>query len=96
MGIWRYPSGINLSGYSTLTIELGVVQECSASFRLFDSNNYWSEPAAYDFGSKTTLVIDLQNMKNKNGQKVDPSHIYIAGIWTSGGKPVVIKSLTLE
>ena len=95
-GGWKYPSGINLSGYSTLTIELGAVQECSASFRLFDSNNYWSDPAMYDFGTKTTLTIDLQNMKNKNGQKVDAAHIYIAGIWTSGGKPVVIKSLTLE
>lgn len=94
-GGWKYANGLNLSGYKTLTVELGNDNTSSVSFRLFDKDNYWSSPAAYDFGSSRKVVVDLQNMKDANGAKIAPSHLYIIGFWSTGGKPIVIDKLTL-
>ena len=94
---WRYPSGADFSSCHYLVIELESNESGSGlSFRLFDKNNYWSDPAMFDFGSNLTLKIDLTAMKDKNGAKIDPSHIYIAGFWTVGGKKVVIKDVRFE
>lgn len=95
-GGWQYADGLDLSGYSTLTVELGSDNDSGVSFRLFDQNNYWTDPATYDFGNSRRVVIDLHNMKNGAGQRVDPSHLYIIGFWSNGGKPFVIERLTLE
>ena len=94
-GGWQYDNGLDLSGYKTVTVELGNDNESGVSFRLFDKNNYWSEPAAYDFGSSRKIVVELNNMKDKNGGKIDPSHLYIAGFWSTGGKPIVIANVSL-
>ena len=72
-----------------------IDNESGVSFRLFDKNNYWSEPATYDFGSSRKIVVELNNMKDKNGGKIDPSHLYIAGFWSTGGKPIVIANVSL-
>ncbi|MBR6539303.1 MAG: cellulase family glycosylhydrolase [Bacteroides sp.] len=95
-GGWEYAEGLDLSSFKTLTVELGSDNDSQISFRLFDKNNYWSEPAMYDFGSSRKVVIDLNAMKDKNGQKISSSHLYIIGFWSLGNKPFVIKSLTLE
>jgi hypothetical protein len=72
-----------------------INNDSQVSFRLFDKNNYWSDPAMYDFGNSRTVVVDLHSMKDKNGNKISPEHIYIAGFWSLGGKPFVIESITL-
>lgn len=97
-GGWHYNNGINLSGYKYLVVELAADQQCSASFRLFDQNNYWSSPAAYDFGNSRRIVITLNEMyRSDNSQvKVSPANIYYAGFWSTGGKPIVIEKITLE
>lgn len=94
---WHYNNGVNLSGYRYLIIELDNDNECQASFRLFDENNYWSDPAIYDFGNTRRVVVTLDNMyKSKNNQiKVSPLHIYYAGFWSVGGEPIVIKRVYL-
>lgn len=66
------------------------------SFRLFDKDNYWSKPAVYDFRTSREIAVDLHDMKDEDGNRIDPSHIYIAGFWSYGGKPIVIDSLVLE
>lgn len=33
-GGWKYPGGLDLSGYRRLTVELGNDNECGVSFRL--------------------------------------------------------------
>jgi hypothetical protein len=95
-GGWQYAEGLDLSSFKTLIVELGSDNDSQISFRLFDKNNYWTEPAMYDFGSSRKVVIDLNTMKDKNGQKISSSHLYIIGFWSLGNKPFVIKSLTLE
>ena len=96
-GGWQYNMGIDLSAYHYLIVELKEKQQCSTSFRLFDTNNYWTKPAAYNFDNNTRLVIDLQNMKkNDTSEKCQPSHIYIAGFWTTGSSPIKIKDIFLS
>ncbi len=96
-GGWQYSEGVNLSSYKRLTVELGNDNTSQVSFRLFDTNNYWSSPAMYDFGSSRKITIDLHSMvRDSDKSKVDPSHLYIIGFWSLGGKDIVIKSITLE
>lgn len=95
-GGWWYDSGIDISAYRYIVARLNQPQSCGASFRLFDENSYWSGASENDFGSKTELVLDLQNLKKTNGNKLDPSHIYIVGFWTTGGGTVSIKEVFLS
>ena len=96
---WKYDAGIDLSAYKYLIVEM---EECEAigsyefSFRLFDENNYWTSPASFTFGESTSVKIELANMKNGDGKKLDPSHIYIAGFWTMGNLKATIKSIRFE
>lgn len=95
-GGWQYAEGLNLTGFKTLTVELGSNNDSQISFRLFDKNNYWSDPAMYDFGNSRKVVVDLKAMKDKNGHAIRAEHLYIVGFWSLGYKPFVIKNLTLE
>ena len=95
-GGWQYGSGVDLSSFKYLVVELGNDNESNVSFRLFDENNYWSDPAMYDFNNQRRIEIDLHNMKKEESQaKVNPSHIYIMGFWSLGGKPIIIKNIYL-
>lgn len=98
-GGWWYNKGVNLSGYKYLIAELGNDNDSSVSFRLFDENNYWSNAAQYDFSTERRVIVDLQNMYKMVGDnpvKLDPSHIYIIGFWSSGNRPIVIKNVYLS
>jgi hypothetical protein len=95
-GGWSYSNGVNLSGYKYLVAKLGNTNASSVSFRLFDENSYWTTPAQYDFGSERMVVANLANMyKTGTTTKMDPNHIYIAGFWSSGDKPIVIENVYL-
>ena len=95
-GGWRYPDGLNLSAFSKITVELGNDNDSAVSFRLFDKNDYWSDPAMYDFGNSRKIVVDLHDMKDKNNNKISPEHLYIIGFWSYGDKPIIIDKITLE
>lgn len=95
-GGWQYAEGLDLSGFKTITVELGNDNSSQVSFRLFDKNNYWSEPAMYDFGNSRKIVVDLHDMTDKNGNVISPDHLYIIGFWSLGGKPIIIDKITLE
>lgn len=94
-GGWQYNDGLNLSAYKQLVVEIGNDNNCGASFRLFDVNDYWSEPVMYDFGSSRRITVDLENMRNASQRKIDSSHLYIIGFWTMGGEPLVIERIYL-
>ena len=95
-GGWQYSEGLDLTAFNKLIVELGSDNDSQISFRLFDKNNYWSDPAMYDFGNSRKVVVDLKVMKDKNGQVISASHLFIIGFWSLGFKPFVIESLTLE
>lgn len=96
-GGWHYNDGVNLSDYKYLIAELGNDNDCAVSFHLFDENNYWSDPAIYEFGDTRRVVVTLDNMRKSkdNKVKVSPSHIYYVGFWSLGGKPIVLKRVYL-
>lgn len=95
-GGWQYSSGIDISAWKYIVVELYEKQNANASFRLFDENNYWSAPSMTDIGTATRKVITLSALK-KNGTStaLNLKHIYIAGLWSTGGNPIRIKSIFL-
>ena len=93
---WKYPSGIDLSSYRYLIAEMEGGNQAAVSFRLFDQDNYWSDPAFADFGSGTKAVFDLANLKSENGRILDPSHIFIVGFWSLGNSPFTITKVYLS
>ncbi len=98
-GGWKYNTGMDLTGYKYLIVELGNDNDSGVSFRLFDENNYWSQAAMYDFGNSRRVVVELDKMYKEvdgNQVKLNPSHIYIIGFWSFGGKPIVIKDIYLS
>lgn len=86
-GGWQYQNGIDLSDFNYLVVELcrGTNIDGNSVLRLFAEDNYWAPPANYPVNDYR-LVVDLRNMKTENGLSVDPSHLYIIGFWTMGGK----------
>jgi len=96
-GGWWYSNGLDLSDYKYLIARLGADNKSSISFRVFDENSYWSGAAEYNFGSKREVVVTLDNMvKAGKTTKLDPSHIYIVGFWSSGNSPIVIDNVFLS
>ncbi len=95
-GGWKFGGGLDMSGYKYLVLNLTKAPASNQwSLRLFDVDNYWTDPYMKDVKSSTRVVVDLQNMKNSKGVKVDPSHIYILGLWSTGGTPITIKDIYL-
>ncbi len=99
-GGWQYTNGVDLAPYKYLVVELSQPQQAGASFRLFDTNNYWSSPYRVNIGNNTKVLIDLHQMTaykddacTQYDHNVDPSHIYIAGFWSYGGSPIYIKRI---
>ena len=93
-GGWTYSNGVNLSNYKYLVVKLASSTTSGASLRLFDENNYWAGAASYDFGSKKQLNIDLTSMvRSGTTTKVDPSHLYIIGMWSNGGIDIAISDV---
>lgn len=96
-GGWQYSKGLDISAWKYIIIELHEKQSAGASFRLFDENNYWTKPAMVSMGTSTRKVITLSSLK-KDGTTtaLNLRHIYIAGFWSNGGKPIRIKSVFLS
>lgn len=93
---WKYGNGVDLSAYHYLIAEMEGENRAQVSFRIFDINNYWTDPAMADFGNKTRAVFDLTNLKSNDGRKLDPSHIYIIGFWSLGNAPFKISKVYLS
>lgn len=84
-GGWVYSNGIDLSAYKYLVVKLNNISSCGASFRIFDENNYWTGCGQYNFGAGKQVVVTLANMvRSGTTTKLDPTHIYMIGIWSTG------------
>jgi len=93
-GGWVYSNGIDLSGYKYLVFKLKSITYSSASLRLFDENNYWGGAAQYDFKSNKQVVVNLESMvRSGTTTKVNPSHLYIIGLWSDGSSDIVISDV---
>ena len=83
---WQYPSGIDLSGYDYIVAELAAPSSRGVSFRVFDKDSYWTDPAMADFGGDTKVVVNLKEMVSNEGRRLDASHVYIVGFWSLGNE----------
>lgn len=96
-GGWRYGTPLDISEYKYLVVRLSRKASCSPSFRIFDTDDYWGSPYIIDIkGDNKEAVIDLHNMVNEKGKKVNPANIRIAGFWSYGGSPIYIKEVFLS
>ena len=93
---WKYSAGIDLSSYRYLIAEMEGGNQAAVSFRVFDQDNYWTDPAVADFGNEAKAVLDLANLKSDSGRLLDPSHIFIVGFWSLGNTPFRIKKVYLS
>jgi beta-xylosidase len=93
-GGWAYSSGIDLSAWKYLVLNLSTTQSAGAVLKLYDENNYWTTAAEYTVGSNLRTVVNLQTMvRNGTSTKVVPSHIYIIGLWSYGGSDIKLSSM---
>ncbi len=90
---WKYPKGLDLSEYNYLVCELESPDNCNLSLRVFDKDNYWTDPAMVDFNGGTRVVMNLKNLVSNENRHVDPSHLYIVGFWSTGGKQFKVKNI---
>jgi hypothetical protein len=90
-GGWTYSAGIDLSGFKYLVVKLSSATSSGAVLRVFDENSYWTNPAEASFGSSKQAVINISTAtKTNTTTKITSSQIYIVGIWSMGGSPIVI------
>lgn len=93
-GGWIYSSGIDLSAWKYLVLKLNAVQNAGAILKVYDENSYWASAAEYSVGSKLLTVVNLQTMVRKGtATKVVPSHLYIIGLWSTGGIDIKLSSM---
>jgi hypothetical protein len=96
-GGWSYTNGVNLSGYKYLVARLGSDNNSNISFKVFDENSYSTKAAECDFGNTRQAVVNLSNVYKKGTTtKLNPSHMYIVGFWSTGNSPIVIDSVFLS
>lgn len=92
---WQYPESLDMSGFRYCVAKVRDCKENGLSFRLFDTDSYWSDASEKGFDKDGYAVVDLNNMKSSQGRTMDPSHIYIVGFWGYGNNPFVIEKVYL-
>lgn len=92
---WHYSAGLDLSAYKYCVAKLGSPNNDGVSFRLFDIDNYWSDPSENAFNSDLMSVVNLQEMKSSRNRAMDASHIYIVGFWGFGNNPFTVEKVYL-
>ena len=93
-GGWQFTEGIDLSKYKYLVAELESGNGNAAAFNIFDTNYYFGgNCATHPFGESLRVVVELADMTNDSGGRVDSSHIYYVGFWSWGNQPIVIKKV---
>ena len=97
LGGWLYNSPVDLSDYKFLTVDLKSVSLAKPVLRIYDVKD--PESASYYSFTMTGLkqaVVDLHNMTDADGNKIDPSHIYIVALNTQSNSSVMIQSVTVS
>ena len=92
---WRYNKALDLTKERFLIVEISGGENCGLSFRLFDTNNYWSDCAVFDFNGTKRMVIPTDKItRNKDkAKKFAAEHVYILGFWSTGGVPFTIEKI---
>ena len=76
---WKYPEGIDISGYKYLVVKLKQEQNIGAEIRIFPVNTIWGANELIKALSSTTTVVKLSEVN------FDLSKVYIIDFWSRGG-----------
>ena len=76
---WKYPEGIDISGYKYLVVKLKQNQNIGAQIRIFPVNTIWGANEHIKALSGTTTVVKLSEVN------FDLSKVYIIDFWSNGG-----------
>ena len=95
-GGWVYPKGIDISKSRYLVIKLNSSAKSNAQLHVCNTDNYLSAHYVQPFTTNLIQRIDLQSMKKPDGSLVDPSHICMVGISSSGTSSINIRQVFLS
>ena len=90
---WTYPHIADWSGYKYLVVKLKETQTIDAEVWLYDKSKNVTYRDA--IGDRTTVVIDLQNLKYNN-KVMDPSQVYKMAFRTQKAGKIVIDDVFLS
>ena len=90
---WTYPHIADWSGYKYLVVKLKEAQTIDAEVWLYDTSKKMTYRDA--IGDRTTVVIDLQNLKYNN-KVMDPSQVYKMAFRTQKAGKIVIDDVFLS
>lgn len=76
---WKYPEGIDISGYKYLVVKLKQEQNIGAEIRIFPVNTIWGANEYIKVLSGTMTVTKLSEVN------FDLSKVYIIDFWSRGG-----------
>ena len=97
---WKYPAGVDMSGYKYLVIKLGATSS-SSHLNIFTTGSIWGEcHSTADFGQKRQIVVNLQTAKYTNdtakkGQPLDTRNIRIVSFWGTGSQSIKVTDIYL-
>ena len=90
---WTYPHFVDWSGYKYLVVKLKETQTIDAEVWLYDTSKNVTYRDA--IGDRTTVVIDLHNLKYGN-KVMDPSQVYKMAFRTQKAGKIVIDDVFLS
>ena len=90
---WTYPHFADWSGYKYLVVKLKEAQTIDAEVWLYDKSKNVTYRDA--IGDRTTVVIDLHNLKYNN-KVMDPSQVYKMAFRTQKAGKIVIDNVFLS
>jgi len=90
---WTYPHFVDWSGYKYLVVKLKEPQTIDAEVWLYGANKSVSYRDA--IGDRTTVVIDLHNLKYNN-KVMDPSQVYRMSFRSQQAGKIVIDDVFLS
>ena len=94
-GGWEYTSGVDLSAYNYLVVNLVRPSAARPTFRIYGSSN--TDFYSIDMRTPITSVsIPLHELVTASGRTINPAKIYKAGISSNGGSIVYIKEVFLS
>ena len=76
---WKYPEGIDISGYKYLVVKLQHEQNIGGEIRIFPVNNIWGAGEYIKALSGKMTVVKLSEVT------FDLSKVYIIDFWSRGG-----------
>jgi hypothetical protein len=76
---WKYPEGIDISGYKYLVVKLKQAQNIGTEIRIFPVNTIWNADEYIKALSGTMTVAKLSEVN------FDLSKVYIIDFWSRGG-----------